>query len=106
MVNFFINSQELDLGCSGEGRSRIKMGLRFSSSSWVAIILVLNVVVMCNGGKTSSFVRKVEKTVDMPLDSDVFQIPPGYNAPQQVPFSLLPPFLFFSFNFLTHETNS
>nr|GMD08660.1 purple acid phosphatase 2-like [Ipomoea batatas] len=28
--------------------------------------------------------RKIEKTVDMPLDSDVFQAPPGYNAPQQV----------------------
>ncbi|KAG2705763.1 hypothetical protein I3760_05G071000 [Carya illinoinensis] len=55
-----------------------------SSSSLVAIILVLNVVVSCNGGKTSTFVRKVEKALDMPLDSDVFRIPPGYNAPQQV----------------------
>ncbi|KAJ0077145.1 hypothetical protein Patl1_36516 [Pistacia atlantica] len=39
---------------------------------------------LCNGGKTSSFVRKLEETVDMPLDSDVFQVPPGSNAPQQV----------------------
>ncbi|XP_021669759.2 purple acid phosphatase 2 [Hevea brasiliensis] len=46
--------------------------------------LVLYVAVLCNGGKTSSFVRPVEKTVDMPLDSDVFRVPPGYNAPQQV----------------------
>ncbi|KAI9181809.1 hypothetical protein LWI28_018824 [Acer negundo] len=67
--------------------------LGFSSSSFtsfrfadfvVFLCLVLNAVVVCNGGKTSSFVRKVEKTVDMPLDSDVFQVPPGYNAPQQV----------------------
>ncbi|KAJ0077006.1 hypothetical protein Patl1_36520 [Pistacia atlantica] len=49
-----------------------------SSSCFVVFLcLVLNVAVLCNGGKTSSFVRKVEKTVDMPLDSDVFQVPPG-----------------------------
>ncbi|KAG8368198.1 hypothetical protein BUALT_Bualt15G0020300 [Buddleja alternifolia] len=45
---------------------------------------VLNAAVLCNGGITSSFVRKVEMTEDMPLDSDVFKGPPGYNAPQQV----------------------
>ncbi|PKA62804.1 Purple acid phosphatase 2 [Apostasia shenzhenica] len=38
----------------------------------------------CDAGATSAFVRKVEKTVDMPLDSDVFRVPCGYNAPQQV----------------------
>ena len=77
--------------------------LGFSSSSFttfrfadfvVVLCLVLNAVVVCNGGKTSSFVRKVEKTVDMPLDSDVFQVPPGYNAPQQVCF------IFFFFFFM------
>nr|XP_016511050.1 PREDICTED: purple acid phosphatase 2-like [Nicotiana tabacum] len=46
--------------------------------------LLLNESLLCNGGVTSSFIRKVEKTVDMPLDSDVFRAPPGYNAPQQV----------------------
>lgn len=59
---------------------------------FVAIALVLGLLLnapeVCNGGKTSTFVRKVEKTVDMPLDSDVFAVPPGYNAPQQV--TLLP----------------
>ncbi|XP_030523052.1 purple acid phosphatase 2-like isoform X1 [Rhodamnia argentea] len=50
----------------------------------LVIVLVLNGAGLCNGGKTSAFVRKVEKTVDMPLDSDVFRVPPGYNAPQQV----------------------
>ncbi|KAL6496455.1 hypothetical protein OROGR_029713 [Orobanche gracilis] len=45
---------------------------------------VLNATVLCSGGTTSSFVREVEKAVDMPLDSDVFSVPPGYNAPQQV----------------------
>uniref|UniRef100_A0A2P2KMY6 Purple acid phosphatase n=1 Tax=Rhizophora mucronata TaxID=61149 RepID=A0A2P2KMY6_RHIMU len=66
------------------------MGLQGSSSSsrissfLVALGLVLNVAVLSHGGRTSSFVRKVEKTIDMPLDSDVFKVPPGYNAPQQV----------------------
>ncbi|KAF2301907.1 hypothetical protein GH714_030283 [Hevea brasiliensis] len=35
----------------------------------VLLGLVLNVAVLCNGGKTSNFVRPVEKTIDMPLDS-------------------------------------
>nr|AFK42558.1 unknown [Lotus japonicus] len=47
----------------------------------LSLVLILNVA---HGGKTSTFVRKVEKTVDMPFDSDVFAVPPGYNAPQQV----------------------
>ncbi|KAK4772185.1 hypothetical protein SAY86_013960 [Trapa natans] len=50
----------------------------------VLCILILNGSDPCSGGKTSSFTRKVEKSVDMPLDSDVFHVPPGYNAPQQV----------------------
>ncbi|KAH9696401.1 Purple acid phosphatase 10 [Citrus sinensis] len=59
--------------------------LGFSSPLVVAVFcLVLNAASLVNGGKTSSFVRKVEKTIDMPLDADVFQVPPGYNAPQQV----------------------
>ncbi|KAJ6897410.1 hypothetical protein NC651_023315 [Populus alba x Populus x berolinensis] len=63
-----------------------RMGSSPSSSSVVfaVLFLVLNAPVLCHGGKTSSFVRKVEKTVDMPLDSDVFRVPPSYNAPQQV----------------------
>ncbi|OWM80295.1 purple acid phosphatase 2-like isoform X1 [Punica granatum] len=48
------------------------------------VLVLMNGAAVCNGGKTSTFVRKVEKSVDMPLDSDVFRVPPGYNAPQQV----------------------
>ncbi|XP_029118054.2 purple acid phosphatase isoform X2 [Elaeis guineensis] len=61
-----------------------------SASRRLAVALALSLVVVvelagrCHGGVTSSFVRKTEKTVDMPLDSDVFRVPPGYNAPQQV----------------------
>ncbi|KAL9270293.1 Purple acid phosphatase 2-like protein [Drosera capensis] len=51
----------------------------------VFVILILNSsVLVCHGGKTSRFSRRNDISVDMPLDSDVFRIPPGYNAPQQV----------------------
>lgn len=50
----------------------------------LALVVVVELAGRCHGGVTSSFVRKTEKTVDMPLDSDVFRVPPGYNAPQQV----------------------
>ena len=69
------------------------MGPSLSSSSVAIVVasvlcLVLNATLLCSGGTTSSFVRKTEKSVDMPLDSDVFAEPPGYNAPQQVRLSL------------------
>ncbi|KAK4786188.1 hypothetical protein SAY86_002877 [Trapa natans] len=50
----------------------------------VVLALTFNGATVCNGGKTSTFVRKLEKINDMPLDSDVFRVPAGYNAPQQV----------------------
>ncbi|XP_062018579.1 purple acid phosphatase-like [Rosa rugosa] len=53
-------------------------------AAFLVLGLVLNLGLVCNGGKTSTFVRKVEKTVDMPLESDVFKAPHGYNAPEQV----------------------
>lgn len=37
-----------------------------------------------NAGVTSSFVRKEFPDVDIPLDNEVFAVPKGYNAPQQV----------------------
>ena len=55
------------------------------SSVLLVLGLVLNsLVLFCNGGITSKFVRKVEKSIDMPLHSDVFRVHPGHNAPQQV----------------------
>ncbi|GAB4837869.1 prolyl aminopeptidase [Ancistrocladus abbreviatus] len=56
----------------------------FAFAVCVFLVLSLNQAVLCNGGITSTFVRNAEKTVDMPLDSDVFAVPPGFNAPQQV----------------------
>ncbi|PNY12404.1 purple acid phosphatase [Trifolium pratense] len=60
-------------------------GLSFPTSFLLLLALVvLNLVCLCNGGTTSTFVRKVEKGINMSLDSDVFAVPSGYNAPQQV----------------------
>ncbi|XP_057788451.1 purple acid phosphatase 2-like [Salvia miltiorrhiza] len=55
-------------------------------ASFLAVVaLVLSLFAnVCHGGITSRFVRKLEESVDMPLTSDVFRVPPGYNAPQQV----------------------
>lgn len=51
--------------------------------------VLLHVAGRCNGGITSHFVRKEGEPVDMPFDSNVFQVPEGYNAPQQVVLFLL-----------------
>uniref|UniRef100_A0A2P2JKI4 Purple acid phosphatase n=2 Tax=Rhizophora mucronata TaxID=61149 RepID=A0A2P2JKI4_RHIMU len=52
----------------------------------VALVLGLILIVaeVCRGGITSSYARNDDLSLDMPLDSDVFRVPPGYNAPQQV----------------------
>ncbi|KAI5060266.1 hypothetical protein GOP47_0024686 [Adiantum capillus-veneris] len=39
---------------------------------------------------TNLYVRSLEASVDMPLDADVFQVPPGFNAPHQVGADMLP----------------
>ncbi|XP_065848149.1 purple acid phosphatase 2-like [Euphorbia lathyris] len=48
------------------------------------LVLVLGFTEISISKRTSSFIRKDELSLDMPLDSDVFRVPPGYNAPQQV----------------------
>lgn len=67
---------------------KVELSLSRMTSFGYCILVVLGLIVsesvLCNGGVTSSFVRKVEKTIDMPLDSDVFSVPPGHNTPQQV----------------------
>lgn len=68
------------------------MGLEFEESARVAsrvLILILSLANFVDGGVTSSYVRSANLSADMPLDSDVFRVPPGYNAPQQVSFLLL-----------------
>lgn len=65
-----------------------KMGLKWVCAGLFGYLLVclilMNAVDFCNGGITSSFVREKDLTLDMPIYSDVFRVPPGYNSPQQV----------------------
>ncbi|XP_031269141.1 purple acid phosphatase 2-like [Pistacia vera] len=61
------------------------MGVRWDFLVLVVVVgLISSFAEFCNGGRTSSFVRSANLSLDMPLDSDVFRVPPGYNAPQQV----------------------
>lgn len=62
---------------------------RFEKILMCSVLLLLSLipksfVLFCHGGIgiTSRYVRKLEATVDMPLDSDVLRVPHGYNAPQ------------------------
>ncbi|GAB2225122.1 hypothetical protein Droror1_Dr00005910 [Drosera rotundifolia] len=50
----------------------------------MVMVVLMNGAAVCEGGATSKFVRKLEESEDMPLDSDTFYVPPGRNAPQQV----------------------
>ncbi|GAB4844456.1 Purple acid phosphatase 25 [Ancistrocladus abbreviatus] len=49
---------------------------------WLILSLLFNIILLCHGGTTSSYVRKLEASMDMPLEA--FPPPPGYNAPEQV----------------------
>ncbi|KAK2446448.1 purple acid phosphatase [Trifolium repens] len=63
--------------------------MRFISNNRDKRFLLLTALVyhemrFCMGGNTSTFLRNDYLSLDMPLDSDVFRVPLGYNAPQQV----------------------
>ncbi|KAJ6306403.1 hypothetical protein OIU78_021675 [Salix suchowensis] len=61
------------------------MGVRRDSFAGIFLVgLIFGFAEISNGGITSSYVRNDDLSLDMPLDSDVFSVPPGYNAPQQV----------------------
>ncbi|KAG6774671.1 hypothetical protein POTOM_022033 [Populus tomentosa] len=61
------------------------MEVRWDSFVGMVLVgLILGFAEIANGGITSSYVRNDDLSLDMPLDSDVFRVPPGYNAPQQV----------------------
>lgn len=72
---------------TGEGMTDWQMGRWRQAPRPLGLLLgviLVGIVGRCDGGISSAYVRKAEKTIDMPLDSDVFRVPPGYNAPQQV----------------------
>ncbi|WCJ35264.1 Purple acid phosphatase [Euphorbia peplus] len=54
------------------------------SANILVLFLILGFAEISISARTSNFVRNDDLSLDMPLDSDVFRVPPGYNAPQQV----------------------
>ncbi|EEF31625.1 Iron(III)-zinc(II) purple acid phosphatase precursor, putative [Ricinus communis] len=50
----------------------------------LAFFVLLDFVNNANAGITSSFIRSEWPSIDIPLDNEVFAVPKGYNAPQQV----------------------
>ncbi|KAJ6708797.1 FE(3+)-ZN(2+) PURPLE ACID PHOSPHATASE 12 [Salix koriyanagi] len=78
VCNFFIRVPE-----NWKRSSGAEMERRWDSLLFV-VCLILSFAEIVNGGITSSYVRHADFSLDMPLDSDVFRVPPGYNAPQQV----------------------
>ncbi|KAH0684947.1 hypothetical protein KY285_021615 [Solanum tuberosum] len=57
----------------------------YSGFVCLLIGLVLSTKIeLCYGGISSDYVRNYNSNVDMSLNSDVFRVPTGYNAPQQV----------------------
>ncbi|KAG5613390.1 hypothetical protein H5410_024671 [Solanum commersonii] len=57
----------------------------YSGFVCLLIGLVLSTKIeLCYGGISSDYVRNYNSNVDMSFNSDVFRVPTGYNAPQQV----------------------
>ncbi|KAL7093443.1 hypothetical protein ACP275_11G041300 [Erythranthe tilingii] len=55
---------------------------------FVQLLFLSSVLLICvgsgNAGETSGFTRNEWPSIDIPLDNEVFAVPKGYNAPQQV----------------------
>ncbi|KAJ3698864.1 hypothetical protein LUZ61_002569 [Rhynchospora tenuis] len=63
------------------------MELKKNMRNSIFLILMASLLLFAmssEGGVTSTYRRRLEASVDMPFDSDVFRVPAGYNAPQQV----------------------
>jgi hypothetical protein len=50
----------------------------------LVFVIFLGFVKNGNAGITSAFIRSEWPSIDIPLDNEVFAVPKGYNAPQQV----------------------
>ncbi|KAL9675989.1 hypothetical protein QQ045_004200 [Rhodiola kirilowii] len=65
-------------------RLRLNDAMALALTLCYLALIIFSTADFCHGGVTSRYVRKLQESQDMPLDSDVFRLPPGYNAPQQV----------------------
>ncbi|KAL5206615.1 hypothetical protein ABZP36_034824 [Zizania latifolia] len=59
----------------------------------LAVVLILALAAACaapaaRGGVTSTYRRSLQMLPDMPFDADVFRVPAGFNAPEQVHITL------------------
>lgn len=61
---------------------KLEQFLLFVSS--VMVSMLVSKVTITYAGETSSYMRKLSASQDMPIDSKAFEIPEGFNAPQQV----------------------
>ena len=64
---------------------------KLGNSVMLLHLLILSSALLCcvehgNASVTSSFIRSEFPSVDIPLDNEVFAVPKGHNAPQQVSF--------------------
>ncbi|KAL0345359.1 UNVERIFIED_CONTAM: Bifunctional purple acid phosphatase 26 [Sesamum radiatum] len=62
---------------------KFRKGLDVGSAT-AFIIYSVDLCKQWDAGVTSSFIRNEWPSVDIPLDNEVFAVPKGYNAPQQV----------------------
>uniref|UniRef100_A0A7N0UKU0 Purple acid phosphatase n=1 Tax=Kalanchoe fedtschenkoi TaxID=63787 RepID=A0A7N0UKU0_KALFE len=60
------------------------VGRQISLTVTLAFCILLACVNHGDAGVTSAFIRSEYPSVDIPLDHEVFKVPQGYNAPQQV----------------------
>ncbi|KAL7155370.1 hypothetical protein ABFS83_03G070800 [Erythranthe nasuta] len=61
------------------------MGVDKFLARFTYVLIIINALIrLSEGGLTSNYVRNNGLSRDMPLDSDVFRVPSGFNAPQQV----------------------
>lgn len=77
---FFVLMQFID--------SPIMLGNSKMQCLFLQLAFALCIFISClsfgNAGITSTFIRSEWPSIDMPLDNEVFAIPKGHNAPQQV----------------------
>lgn len=84
-------------------RSVCTMGLEHLTPTLACLLtslILIPLVELTQAGLTGSYVRTNGLSSDMPLDSDVFRLPTGYNAPQQVCFCFLCCFYFNCFSWI------
>ncbi|KAJ8500082.1 hypothetical protein OPV22_010634 [Ensete ventricosum] len=74
--------------CLGSVRAKVRANLLKNMGLWTSLLFIY-LILICFvddvlSGLTSSFMRSEWPSTDIPLDSEAFVVPGGYNTPQQV----------------------